>query len=165
MKFDGIECQRVRHIGFRDSKEGDLDCDGEQIAKHYCVFVYIKQCRTYEEDGRKYYDSSEAPNIPADNGATNYAYGKTRKRSSGWKYLWIAYERKWVYVPFLDYYTTPYYVAYDGVVYRGTIRNPCSVSYWRQQGLDHEDAREKYNEEKTKMELYVKEYLDEKATA
>lgn len=160
MRFDGIECQRARHIGFRDSKPGDVDTYGEQIRKYYCVFVYIKKCRIYEENGKKYYDSSEAPNIPACNGASNYAYGKTRKRKQ-FKYFWVDYEKRKVCVPVWEYYTTPYYVAYDGMVYRGSITHTTpNYSYYKQQEMSHDEITRADNKAEDEFNLYVKKYVE-----
>lgn len=115
MKLKGFDVSLARHIGFRESKEGDLDLDGNSMKGQGVAFVYIKDCRLYEKDGRQYYDASEAPAIPGSHGATYYMYGAIRKKVDGRP---IQRDGKIYY----EYWTCPVYFAHDGRVYAGTCK-------------------------------------------
>jgi len=117
MKWDGIQLQRARHLGWRESDpKKDFDRDGEPVESNYVAIVRIKDCKIYEKDGRRYYDARGAPSIPINHGGTNYGYGKWRKRYAQMG-VWIDGKL------YHDYYTVPMYVVYDAKVYQGTIRH------------------------------------------
>jgi len=99
----GIDVKEAQHIGWRHGDPSrDKDLDGRPIQSNYVVFVYIKDCVLYEQDGWTRYDPKNAPAIPVAHGGTYYAYGKTRKSSRG-------------------YETVPMYFCKDARVYTGTI--------------------------------------------
>lgn len=111
MKIKGFDVTRAKHLGFRQTKEGDLDPKGQQMGMHETAFVYLKDCRIFEKDGHKYYDASEAPAIPTANGGSYYGYGEARKAK---KYRWFQGRL------YFEYWTRPVYFARDGRVYTGT---------------------------------------------
>lgn len=83
MLLKGRKTRISTTVGFRmGDPTRDNDLHGKPIDKNHCVFVKIKDCRVYEEDGKKIYDPIPAKAIPANNGGTYYAYGKWKKRTS-----------------------------------------------------------------------------------
>jgi len=125
LKIKGHDCREAKHLGWReaDSKR-DKNLRGEPMHDGYVAIVRIKDCRLYEEDGRDFYDSKDAPAIPINHGATSYGYGKASERKGKrWVYDGkYGDKRKWVLVS--RYKTTPFYAVRDAIVYQGTIHNP-----------------------------------------
>lgn len=136
MRLKGVDCRRAGHLGFRDAEPGrDVDLDGEPHERGYAVFVRMKDCQIYEsEDGRILYDPSEAPAIPAVNGATWYAYGQTRHHE---KFVRLR-ERDGTERDVFEYWTTPFYAVRDAKVYHGTIHHYDSPppAYERERGAN-----------------------------
>lgn len=152
MYHDGIQLQRANHLGYRyGDPERDQNLSGDPIESNYVVIVSKKDCRTYEKDGRRYYDASDAPSIPMTHGGTYYGYGKVRRRTTS---TWTTVNGEEV-SPGTTYYTTPYYMVKDGVVYQGTLRNlkvPIAAVYylkehqrnWMLEALDEQGDLERF---------------------
>ncbi len=118
MWYDGMKFRKANHIAFRNAEEGDIDLEGNEVSKGYVVFVYKSRCPTRPTPGR-IYDSEGVEGIPVAYGSNNLAYGRVR---NGHYYGHMEYtDARYEY--WETYYTTPVYLAYDGLVWMTTLRH------------------------------------------
>lgn len=116
MVIEGYDAKLNENLTFRLSNENDKDINGSPVPANVFVFIKLSDCKTFESDGKLYYDTDSAPAIPILYIDTYYGMGefKTRKTVKG-----IKLNQEIVY----EYKQSTMYFAHNGMVYTASIQN------------------------------------------
>jgi hypothetical protein len=116
LHLEGYDVKLNEHITFRMANGKDKDIEGNIVPDGYNVFVKIGDCNVREEEGKRFFDTENAPAIPVLYVDCWYGMGefKHRKAEKG-----IEIDGQFVY----EYEQAPMYFAYNGLVYVGSVKN------------------------------------------
>lgn len=125
MIFDGLRFTRVSNAVFRHANENDRTLEGKPIPRNYCVFILVKNVDADPKDGEAFWTAVEKTQniIPCKgHSLTNKMYGQPNVvKNSKPIHVFDNGVRKLTFSPYI--LETPVYLAYDGEVYKTTIRN------------------------------------------
>lgn len=115
MKINGYDVKESKDLTYRFSTSDDRDLENNLIPEGYPVFVHIKDCAIYNDNGKTFFDTSSARPISIIYLDTYYGMGvfKSRKSLSG------------IYINgqlVNEYDQSTLYFAYNGKVFVGSLR-------------------------------------------